>query len=551
MAWRPRQRALSERPLPGPADAPQAHGVRPHRTGLPFWATFGSGCRALSSASKLSLVLDYALMQKDSQTQTKKRSLKSNFLYQASYQVLLILIPLVTTPYLSRTLGAEGVGVFSYTQAIANYFVMFATLGMSTYGVREIAAAGDDRDARSRTFCSAYASQLLVSLVVVVVYALYTAFAQPAGGVLVALVWGFWVFSAAIDISWMLFGVEEFKIPTIINIITKLATLIIIFGFVHGPGDLWLYCLAISGSLCANQVLLWPLVRRYINFVRPSWGEVVKHFKPNLVLFIPVIAITLYTSMDKVLLGAMAGMVQAGFFEYSEKLSKMPLAIVTAMGTVMLPRMTASLAEGKREEALGLLENAVWAMMAMAFALAFGIAAIAPEFAPVFLGEEFASCDVIMMVLAIVIPVISMTNVIGRQWLIPMQRDKYYTISVCIGAVVNIAVNLVLIPMFGAMGAAIATVTAELAVLASQMIFARGELPFGRYAKNAFPYAIIGALMFVAVRLTAGPFNSVWGLSIQGLVLEILVGIVVFLLLAVVWALLTHDSRARALLHRK
>lgn len=486
-------------------------------------------------------------MQNDSQAQPKKRSLKSNFLYQASYQILLILIPLVTTPYLSRVLGAEGVGTFSYTQAIANYFVMFATLGMSTYGVREIAAAGEDRTARSRTFCSAYASQLLVAIVVVIAYGLYIAFAQPGGGVLVALVWGLWVASAAIDISWLLFGVEEFKIPTLINIATKLATLIIIFGFVRGPEDLWLYCLAISGSLAANQVLLWPLVRRYVVFVRPRWREVVRHFKPNFVLFIPVIAISLYTSMDKILLGVMAGMEQTGFFEYSEKLSRMPLAIIMAMGTVMLPRMTSSLADGRRDEALELLENSVWAMMAMAFALAFGIAAIAPEFAPVFLGEEFASCDVIMMILAVIIPVISMTNVIGRQWLIPMQRDRFYTISVCIGAAVNILVNVVLIPSFGALGAAVATVAAEVAVLIAQMLFARGELPFGRYFLNAVPFAVIGAIMLVLVRISAGLFHGIWGLSVQGLILEVLVGVLVFVILAVFWIIVTHDQRAKVI----
>lgn len=488
-------------------------------------------------------------MQNDTQEQPK-RSLKSNFLYQASYQVLLILVPLITTPYLSRVLGAEAVGVFSYTQAAAMYFVMFAMLGMSTYGVREIAATGNDRELRSRTFCGAYALQLIVSAFVVLAYIGYMLFVESPGGILVALVWGLYVISALFDISWMLFGVEEFKIPTLVNMGTKLATLAIIFGFVHGPQDVWLYCLAISGSLFSNQILLWPLVHRYVDFIRPSGAEIMRHLKPNLVLFVPVIAISLYTSMDKILLGWLAGMEQTGFFDYSEKLSKMPMAIITAMGTVMLPHMTARLAAGECEEALELLENSVWAMLAMAFALAFGIAAIAPEFAPVFLGEEFANCDVIMMVLAIVIPVISMTNVIGRQWLIPMQKDKYYTISVCVGAVVNILVNLVFIPLFGAFGAGVATVAAEIAVLAVQAWFAREELPFGRYAINALPFVVIGVLMAIAIRFAAKVFNSLWGLSVTGLVLEVVVGVVVFGAIAAIWLVVTSDAHIRNLIGR-
>lgn len=481
---------------------------------------------------------------------SSRKSLKANFIWQSSYQVLLIIIPLITTPYLSRTLGAEGVGVFSYTQAIASYFVMFAMLGMSTYGVREIAAAGEDRQRRSRTFWSAYATQAITSGLMCLAYFAYALFADPAGGLLVTIVWGMYVLSALLDITWLLFGVEEFRIPTIRSIATKLATLVIIFGFVRGPDDLWLYCAAIAGSFLVNQILIWPFVRRYVDLVRPSKSEVLRHFKPSLILFIPVVAISLYTSMDKILLGSMAGMQQAGFFEYSEKLSKMPMAVITAMGTVMLPRMTAELSAGRRDNALSLLGDSVWAMLAMAMALAFGIAAIAPEFAPVFLGDEFAECDTIMMVLAIIIPVISVTNVIGRQYLVPTDRDSLYTASVCVGAGVNIAVNIALIPLLGAMGAAIATVTAEVSVLIVQAWSVRKELPLLRYALNSIPFLFFGVLMFVVVRFVASLLNAQWGMVPLGLAIEILVGVLSFTVLSIAWCLLTKDSHFRRLLGR-
>lgn len=479
-----------------------------------------------------------------------KRSVKANFAYQATYQILLILIPLITTPYLSRTLQAQGVGTFSYSQAVASYFVMFAMLGMSTYGVREIAAAGDNSEQRSKTFWSAYFSQLITGLIACIAYVCYMLFFDPAGGLIIALVWGFYIISAPLDVSWLLFGVEEFRIPTLRSIITKLATLVVIFGFVHEPSDLWIYCLAISGSFFANQVLIWPFVHRYVDWIRPTWSEVARHFKPNCVLFIPVIAISLYTSMDKILLGQLAGMQQAGFFEYSEKLSKMPMAVVTALGTVMLPRMTAELSAGRRESALVLLEESVWAMLAMAMALAFGIAAIAPEFAPVFLGDEFASCDSIMIILAIIIPIISATNIIGRQYLVPTGRDSRYTASVCIGAIVNIGVNLTLIPTIGAMGAAIATVAAEASVLFVQAISVRSELPLYRYVKNALPFFVIGMIMAAVVRFAANYMNERLGLTAFGLGLEILVGVVVFVVLSLIWCLATKDSHFKKLVKK-
>jgi O-antigen/teichoic acid export membrane protein len=469
------------------------------------------------------------------------RSVKVNFVYQASYQLLVILTPLVTTPYLSRTLGAEGVGMFSYTHAITNYFVMFAMLGMSNYGVRSIAACGDDRERRSRVFCSAYLCQLTVGCLALFAYVIY-ALTLAHGGIILTLVWGLWVLSALIDVSWLLFGVEEFKVPTIRSIVTKLLSLVVIFGFVRSSDDLWIYVLAISGSFLLNQLLVWPFVSKYIDIVKPTSCEVLSHLIPNLRLFVPVIAVSLYTSMDKILLGAIAGETQTGYFEYSEKLSKIPMALITAMTTVMLPRMSASIAEGDTKKALGQLDNSLWVMLALAFAFCFGIIAVAPEFAPVFLGDEFAECDVMMAVLALIIPIISFSNVLGKQYLLPTMRDGKYTFSLCVGAAVNIAINLCLIPYLGAMGAAISTVAAELAVAIVQSIVVFYELPLLRYLKNSIPFLVAGIIMCCAVRCVAVQCNSICNLSVQGLVLEILVGAAIYICLVSIWCFVTRDS---------
>ena len=476
-----------------------------------------------------------------------KRHLKSSYAYQASYQVLLIAVPLITTPYLSRVLGAEAIGVYSYAYTIAGFFAIFATLGIGNYGVRAIAATGDDRSLRSHVFWSVYASQCLAGLIVCLAYVVYLFEFDSAGGFVVAATWGMYVLSALLDVSWLLFGMQEFKVPTIRSVVTKLATLPLIFGLIHGSDDVWIYCAAIAGSFLVNQLLIWPFVHRYVDFVVPQWKEVKEHFYPSLILFIPVLAISLYTTLDKILLGELAGMQQAGFFEYSEKLSKMPLAIVTAVGAVMLPRITEELAAERHERAMRLLSDSVWAMMAMAMAMAFGIAAIAPEFASVFLGEEFTRCSIIMRVLAVIIPIISLSDVIGRQYMVPMERDVGYTISLCIGAVVNIGVNLALIPDMGAMGAAIAAVVAEFTVLVAQAFMVRDDLPLGHYVLNAIPFMICGIVMFFVVRFVARWFYSMWGFSVLGLVLEIAVGGVVFSALAFAWCFVSGNSQFRRL----
>lgn len=470
-------------------------------------------------------------------------SIKRNYLYQSAYQLLLILVPLVTTPYLSRVLGAEQVGVYSYTYSVTNYFVMFATLGMSTYGVREIAACGSDRGARTKAFWDMYGSQLAVGVIVAVAYGLY-ALTNPRGGAIVTLVWGMWVLSALLDISWLFFGVQEFRMPTMRSMVTKLLSMVVIFAFVKSRDDLWVYCAAIAGSFLANQVLLWPFLCRYVGVRRPTLSGMRYHLGPNLRLFIPVIAISFYVTLDKIILGVMTDMEQVGYLEYSEKLSRMPMALVTAMGTVMLPRMTAELSAGRRREARSLLESSIWAMLAMAFAMSFGIMGIAHEFAPIFLGGEFANCDILMCIFALIIPVVSTTNVLGRQYLLPTNRDNMFTISVCIGAVVNVCVNLVLVPLLAATGAAIATVCAETSVLLVQIGVTRKELPLALYVKNAVPYAVIGAITTAIIRLVAGLSYGMWGLSVRQLVLEVLVGAVAYVAMAAAWCLVTKDPHA-------
>ncbi len=428
------------------------------------------------------------------------KSVKANFIWNSAYQLLLIVIPLITTPYLSRVLGPEPIGVYSYSFSVANYFVLFATLGMGSYGVRVIAAASDDKTKRSEVFWGAYACQVFVSIVIVLAYGIYTVFLNPLGGVVVALAWMPWVLSAGLDVSWLFFGVEDFKLPTMRSAFTKIISVIAIFLFVKSSADLSVYCFLIAISYLLNSVLIWPFVRRIVDFYKPSFKEILQHFWPNVRLFAPVVAVSVYSSLNKIMLGTISGMDQAGFYEYSEKLSKMPLSLVTALGTVMLPRMTSSLAEGNRNQALGMLSRSMFVMQGAAMAMAFGIAAIAPVFTIVFFGAGFEPCMYIMPILCVVIPLIAASNVIGVQYMLPNYSDRAYTVSVFFGATANVLVNLLLLPRFGAIGAAVATVAAEAMVLCFQCWVVRTELPLGVYFRSSIPFILIGCLMFLLVR---------------------------------------------------
>ncbi len=475
-------------------------------------------------------------------------SVKRNFIYNSAYQLLVAVAPLVTTPYLSRVIGTAGNGVFTYTQSITNYFVLVAVMGMTNYGVRTIAEHAKDREERSRVFWEAFCMQALIGAVVLVAYVCYAVVWGQQYLPLWAL-WGMWVLGSVLDVTWLLWGMQVFRIPTIRNFCTRLASIAAIFVLVRGPEDVWGYVAAIAGAFLANALLVWPVVRRYVDWVRPTWKGMVSHLVPNLVLFVPVIATSLYLIMDKVMLGSMAGMDQTGLYDYAEKVSKMPMSVITALGAVVLPKMSTIIAEGRNEEARSLVVVTMWFMLACALALSFGIAAVAPEFAPVFFGDGYDGCIPLLRVLCVIVPLICATNVMGVQWLLPTKHDGLFTASVATGAVINVAVNLFAIPVAGAMGAAIATVAAEVAVMVFQACAVRKQLPLFSFVRGMLPYVVIGAVMFACIRLLAGVLGPS-AATLGGLLCEVALGGVVYLVLSYTWCWATKSEELKRVLPR-
>lgn len=207
-----------------------------------------------------------------------------------------------------------------------------------------------------------------------------------------------------------------------------------------------------------------------------------------------------------------------------------------------MPRMSYLLMEGQREKALGLLKNSIWIMLAASMALAFGISAVAPEFVPVFLGEGYEPCVGIMTFLVVIIPVISATNVIGKQYLLPLSRDREYTLSLIVGAGFNVVVNVILIPDMGATGAAIGTIAAEVSILVVQAAYVRGELPLLSYFKGCLPFVCIGATMFVSIRLTASFLAESDCFAMLSLGLEVILGALVFVLLTAAFCFISRNK---------
>lgn len=447
------------------------------------------------------------------------KSLKKNILYNSIYQFLILFLPFITAPYLARVIGATGIGTYSYSYSVAQYFVYIAMLGLNNYGNRSIAAVNYDRKQRSKVFSEIYCMQLITATVSIVLYAVYITLAEDK---LAASIMALYVLSAMFDINWLFFGTENFKLTVTRNTIIKIGCLVAVFLFVKDSEDTYIYVRIMALSTIISQIALWPFIKREVDFKRPRWRDVAKHFKQNLVLFIPVIAVSIYKVMDKIMLGYMSSTEILGYYEYAAKIYDIPLLVVTAIGTVMLPRMTYLYSNGKKDEATKYLDVTMEYILAFANAAMMGLIAIADEFVIIYYGEEFAQSGIITKYLCVTMVFLAAGNVLRTQYLIPKKRDTVYSISAILGAVVNFIINMVLIPSMGAIGAALGTIAAEFIVFAYQAFCVRKEMKWSKYILMELEYLILaGVMWFVITRITVSNI-------LLTLVIQMVLGVVIY-----------------------
>lgn len=294
---------------------------------------------------------------------------------------------------------------------------------------------------------------------------------------------------------------EKFKLTVSRNTVIKILTTISIFIFVKAQSDIYLYALIMVISILISQCLLWPFVTKDIKIVRIKAKDVTKHIKPNLILFVPVIAISLYKVMDKIMLGYLCSMTEVGFYESSEKVITVPMSLVTALGTVMLPKMSSLVASNDNQKSEKYLKSSLTLSIFLSSSMCFGIMGIANKFVPMFYGEGYEICIVLFQILLPSCIFLAIANVIRTQYLLPNSMDKTFIISSFLGAVVNLILNFILIPRMQSVGAAIGTLFAEATVCIYQLIIIKKRVPVLKYIFNSLPFLISGFIMWCVLLL--------------------------------------------------
>ncbi len=427
----------------------------------------------------------------------KKNSLKSNFIFNALYQLSGIIVPLVTLPYLTRILHAKGLGEYSYAYSVAYYFYLFIRLGLHNYGNRTIAYVRDDPKALARTFTDIYAFQAFMGIVLSLLYLLYCVTLSPDRGL--AYIFILHVLAGGIDITWALYGLEEFKVTSVRDILTKVVTAVCVFIFVKQPSDVWKYALIYSLGFFISQAVSMPVLMSRVRFVKPDFNGVIFHIRPNLVLFLPTVAVSLYKTMDKIMLGYMSSETELGYYHSSEKIIMVPLALITALGTVMLPRMS-NMVSNRADKARirEVFNRSIMFAMFLSTSLCMGIMTVSKEFVALYFGEGFEKCRMLFLIILPSCIFLAFANVIRTQYLLPQKKDRLFIISLFSGAFINLTVNLILIPKYASVGASIGTLVAEIVVCVIQAAYVYKEANIKKNIINSIPFVLAGIVMFAA-----------------------------------------------------
>ena len=458
-------------------------------------------------------------------------STKKNAAYNVAYRMFSVLLPLVTAPYLSRVVGTDGVGLYADAWTMSELFCLVGMLGLADYGVRTIAQAREDRQELDRAFSGIWQMQLMVagaSLLLWLGYVFLFAGAEKT----IALHLTMMSVSCLVSFDWCLMGLDQFKPIALRNTFVKSAAAVCVFLFVKSKNDLWIYAFVWSLATLLGNLSCALTLKGKVTYRRVSLRESLRHLRPCAVLFISVMAVSIYRRMDKIMVYNIAGADQNGLYENAEKIIYCLSGFISAIGTVMMPKVANMQKKGETERIARHIDRSMDLILCMVTAMAFGVAAVADRFAPLFYGESFRYSGTLMAPLGFTLIMIGFANVIRTQVVLPQKRDHIFVKSVCCGAAVNLAANACLIPSMRSMGAVIGTLLAELTVPVVQYILLRKELPYRRYIGYAGVYAVIGGAMLGCVRLVAGLLPAENWISLGMMTFS---GIAVYGTLTLIW----------------
>ena len=440
------------------------------------------------------------------------------------------MVPLIISPFLTRRLGGESLGVYTYSYSIAYYFLLFANLGIKTHGQRIIAVSRDDRERLRKEFWSLFYLHVFFSLISLIIYFFCCVFLFR-NNTNIFFIQGLLVLSALFDITWLFFGLENFKTVVIKNTFVKLLECILIFTFIRTPDDLWKYTFIMGGSVFLGQFIMLPQAINIVKPIKIILPDMISHIKPMSILFIAVVASTLYTIFDKTLLGLLANDINnVAFYEYSDKIITIPKQIIAVVGTVMLPQACKNFVDNNIDNLKKNISISLVIVSIISMGSIFGLAAVSNKLSIVYYGQEFEVCGSIIKYMTPLIFIVMIGDVFRTQFIIPSNRDNIYVSSLIISAIINIIISCIFIPTYGAIGAIMGTTVAEIFGLIYQGYHSRQIIDAKQLLKTVLVFTVDGIIMNLVVKYV----DSSTGLTVNALLAEIIIGGCTYIILVMI-----------------
>lgn len=459
-----------------------------------------------------------------------KKNVAKNYFFNLAYQLLAILLPLITTPYLSRVLGSEPIGIYGYTLSIVTYFILFGSLGVVLYGQREIAYVQNDKEKRSCAFWEIIIMRAVALVIALIIF--YLTFCIKGDYAVYYKIFVLYIIANALDISWLLQGLEEFGKTVIRNFIVKLLSLILIFVWIKSPEDLSKYIFIYVIAELLGNITMWMYLPKYIQKVKIKSLNIKRHIKPTILLFLPQIATQIYTVLDKTMVGILTNdMNEVGYYEQAQKLVRAALILITALGTVMSTRIASLYAEKKSEEIREYLRKSFKFVWFLGLPMMFGLIGVSAKFVPWFYGDGFEKVTYILYATSPILIAIGLNNVVGVQYLIQVKKQNKFTIAVTVGAISNIILNIIFIKLFSSIGAAIASVISETIILIVELYYTHKFIKIKDIINELYKYIIASVIMFISICIIE-KFLSV---SVLNTIISIAIGGVIYILVLVLF----------------
>lgn len=454
----------------------------------------------------------------------KSVGVAKNFIYNLIYQMLIILLPLITTPYLSRILKSEGIGIFSYTCSIVTFFILFGSVGSSLYGQREIAYVSSDSKKLSIKFYELVIIRLVFLSISMLIF--YFTFCINNQYSLYYKILLLEIIANIFDISWFFQGKEEFGKLVTRNSIVKILCLFLIFTCIHTERDLWKYFLIYVSADVLGNLATWLYLPKYLVKIDKKDLQFKKHIIPMLSLFLPQVAIQIYTVLDKTMIGIITNnMSEVGFYEQAQKITKAALSVITSLQVVMNSRIAILHASKKKMEIKNNMERSFNFTWLLGIPLSFGIVGISHGLVSWYYGPGYEPVELILVVISPIILAIGFSSVIGVQYLVQVGKIKEFTKAIILGCITNFVLNIILIKHLNSTGAAIASVVAETVVFLVQLWYLKDDYSDLSILKGSYKPIIAGVLMLLIVKYLDLSLN----VSIMSTILEIIFGAVVYL----------------------